>query len=195
MVVHMMSPTHVAVGGVLGLLAPGSDAVLAGALGGFLPDLDLLFGKHRRTLHFPWLYGVAASGFYGLSVVLNGFGSVAVFFAAAGVHSLMDRFAGAELRSWDSDRWRSKAVYDHLRGGWLPPGRVIQGGSVRDLVLCSSCGASLAVLGGGAISRVVLVLALLFGALYFAALRRVADAVPDEYTTLNGYVRDRLGLA
>ncbi len=191
----MMSPTHVAVGGVLGVLAPGSDAVLAGALGGFLPDLDLLFGKHRRTLHFPWLYGVAASGFYGLSVVLNGFGSVAVFFAAAGVHSLMDRFAGAELRSWDSDRWRSKAVYDHLRHKWLLPGRVVHGGSVRDLVLCSSCGASLAVLGGGTISRVVSVLALLFGALYFAALRRVADAVPDEYTTLNSYVRDRLGLA
>ena len=191
----MMSPTHVAVGGVLGLLVPGLDAVLAGALGGLLPDLDLLFGKHRRTLHFPWLYGVAASGFYALSTVLDDFGSVAVLFAAAGIHSLMDRFAGAELRSWDSDSWRSEAVYDHLQGEWLPPGRVIQGGSVRDLVLCSSCGTLLAVFGGNAISRAVSTSVVAFGTLYFAGLRSFADAVPEGYTTLNSYVRDRLGLA
>jgi len=187
----MMSPTHIAVGGVLGLLVPGSEAVLAGALGGLLPDLDLLFGKHRKTLHFPWLYGVAASGFYALSTFLDSFGLVAMFLAAAGIHSLMDRFAGAELRSWDSNRWRSKAVYDHLRDKWLPPGRVVHGGSVRDLVLCASCGASLAALGG-TVSRVVSALALLSGALYFAGIRKLANAVPENYRTLSGYVRDKL---
>jgi hypothetical protein len=187
-----MSPTHAAVGGLLGLLVPGSDAVRAGALGGLLPDLDLLFGKHRKTLHFPWLYEVAASGFYSLSTFLDSFGLVAMFLAAAGVHSLMDRFAGAELRSWDSDRWRSKAVHDHLRHKWLLPGRVVHGGSVRDLVLCASCGISLAVLGGGTVSRVVSALALLSGALYFAGLRKLAGAVPENYRTLNGYVRDKL---
>jgi hypothetical protein len=190
-----MSPTHVAVGGILGLLAPGLDAVLAGALGGLLPDLDLLFGKHRKTLHFPWLYGVAASGFYAVSTVLDGFGFVAVFFAAAGVHSFMDRFAGAELRSWDSDRWRNEAVYDHLRDEWSPPSRVVHGGSVRDLVLCLSCGVSLAVFGGDAISRAVSSSVVAFSTLYFASLRTLADAVPDECTTFNSYVRDRLGLA
>jgi hypothetical protein len=162
----MMTPTHIAVGGLLSLLVPGLDAVLAGALGGLLPDLDLLFGKHRKTLHFPWLYGVAASGFYALSTVLDDFGSVAVFFAAAGVHSLMDRFAGAELRSWDSDRWRTEAVYDHLRGEWLPPGRVVHGGSARDFVLCASCSTLLAVFGDNTVPRAASAPAFLSGVLY-----------------------------
>ena len=26
---------------------------LAGMLGGILPDIDLLFGEHRKSLHFP----------------------------------------------------------------------------------------------------------------------------------------------
>lgn len=190
----MMTPTHIAVGGVLGLLMPGLDAVLVGALGGLLPDLDLLFGKHRKTLHFPWLYGATALGLYALSTTLNGFSFLAVLLAAAGIHSFMDRFAGAELRSWDSDSWRTEAVYDHLQDEWLPPGRVVQGGSGRDLVLCVSSSASLAVFSAGVTSRAVSGLAALSGILYFASLRWLADAVPKEYATLNGYIRDRLGL-
>lgn len=53
--------THIAVGMALSLpvafVAPdlGVVAAVGGAVGGAVPDVDLLVGQHRRTLHFPVL--------------------------------------------------------------------------------------------------------------------------------------------
>ena len=111
-----MATTHALVGVglavLVGALFPGSAAgtslvpVAAAALGGLFPDFDLYAG-HRRTLHFPVYFNVAAVIAAvvaaaatvvapGSAVVIT---SVALFLAAAGVHSAMDAVGGGlELR-------------------------------------------------------------------------------------------------
>nr|EGQ40230.1 MAG: hypothetical protein J07AB56_09580 [Candidatus Nanosalinarum sp. J07AB56] len=180
---------------MLGALAPGTESVLWGMAGGLLPDLDLLFGKHRRTLHFPWLYGLGSGAAQFLSALTGGSGLVAVFLAAASVHSISDRFAGAELRSWDRDSWRDEAVYDHVRNKWMSPARLVHGGSPRDLALCVSLGAALMFTGVAPVARGLTGALVVTGVGMFLIIRRFGAAVPDRYNTLNSYVRDRLGLS
>lgn len=122
----MMVLTHVAVGLFLAVLvalvAPeyALEAAVGGAVGGFTPDLDLLVGEHRKTLHFPVLSippAIAAAVVAGLapSPLTVGLAVGAIAFA---VHSASDVLgAGEELRPWE--RTNPDAVYDHRRGCWL----------------------------------------------------------------------------
>lgn len=138
----MMATTHVLAGlvvaAVASVLAPEAtlSAVLAGALGGLVPDLDLYAG-HRRTLHFP-VYGSVAAAF-GLSVAVLAPSpvtiGVAVFLAAFALHSLSDVLGGGlELRPWEgtSDR----AVFSHFHGQWWAPKRFVPyDGAPEDLAV------------------------------------------------------------
>ena len=122
----MMVPSHAVVGVALTapllVVAPelAPVAALAGFLGGVFPDLDLLVGTHRKTLHFPlvgWLVAlpalVAAALVQTPATVV-----VAAFTVAAAVHAGMDALgAGEELRPWE--RTNPYAVYLHPRGRWL----------------------------------------------------------------------------
>lgn len=122
----MMAITHATVGLVLAvpvaLLAPefAAAAATGGVLGGVLPDLDLLAGTHRKTLHFPVAgppVGVAACllALAWPSALTVG---VAVALLSAGVHAASDVLgAGQELRPWE--RTNPDAVYDHVRKRWL----------------------------------------------------------------------------
>lgn len=122
----MMVLTHVAVGLALAvpvaLLAPeyALSAAIGGAVGGFAPDLDLLVGEHRKTLHFPVLSIPPAVAAAAVAVVTPGPLTVgtAVGAVAFAVHSASDVLgAGEELRPWE--RTNPDAVYDHRRGRWL----------------------------------------------------------------------------
>jgi hypothetical protein len=128
----MMATTHALAGLLLGSLvatvAPGvaEPAIVAGLVGGAIPDLDLYVG-HRKTLHFPvagsFLAGVATV----LAVLVPGplTVAVAVFLAAAALHSVSDAAGGGlELRPWRATSER--AVYDHVRGRWLRPRRWVR---------------------------------------------------------------------
>jgi hypothetical protein len=122
----MMVTSHAVVGVALTapllVVAPelAPVAALAGFLGGVFPDLDLLVGTHRKTLHFPlvgWLVAlpalVAAALVQTPATVV-----VAAFAVAAAVHAGMDALgAGEELRPWE--RTNPYAVYLHPRGRWL----------------------------------------------------------------------------
>ncbi len=101
----MMATTHAAAGLLLAVpltvvapdLAP--VAALAGVAGGVFPDLDLLVGVHRKSLHFPDYYWVGAVPALAAAVVVPGPAVVAVayFFLSAAVHSVADAFgAGTE---------------------------------------------------------------------------------------------------
>lgn len=135
--------THIAVGMALSLpvalLAPEFATVTAigGAVGGGLPDVDLLFGEHRRTLHFPVLYWFPAITAGAIAMALPSFATTAVAATttAAAVHSMSDTLgAGEELRPWE--RTNPDAVYDHLRGRWLRARYVIRyDGAPEDLAL------------------------------------------------------------
>ncbi|WP_277554578.1 metal-dependent hydrolase [Halobaculum limi] len=123
-----MAFTHALVGAALAApvvaFAPelAVPAVLAGMVGGLVPDVDLFVGRHRRTLHFPILGWALALPAVALALFAPGVATVA---AAVGtvsfaVHAGMDALgAGDEVRPWE--RTSREAVYDHLRGKWVEP--------------------------------------------------------------------------
>jgi hypothetical protein len=110
--------------------------VLAAAFGGLFPDLDLYAG-HRKTLHFPVYYsaGAVLAGAGAAVVPTSLTVAVALFLAAAALHSVMDAAGGGlELKPWlgTSDR----AVYSHFHGRWVAPRRWVRyDGAPEDLVL------------------------------------------------------------
>jgi hypothetical protein len=135
--------THVAVALLVSvpvaLLAPeyAGVAALGAFLGGAFPDLDLLVGVHRRTLHFPvlgWALAVPATA---LALFEPGVVTVGLAVAAVGaaVHSTSDVLgAGEELRPWE--RTNPNAVYDHLNGRWWRARYLVPyDGSPQDLAL------------------------------------------------------------
>ncbi|MEY7848819.1 metal-dependent hydrolase [Natrarchaeobius sp. A-rgal3] len=137
----MMVTTHALVGLFVALpvaiLVPehGPTALAAGALGGVVPDLDV-FAEHRRTLHHP-VYGFAAAVVALAAAVtaptaltLGAF----VFSLAAALHCVGDVVScGLGARPWDNPP-SDRAVYDHVRGTWVPPRRWIPyDGSPADL--------------------------------------------------------------
>lgn len=138
----MMATTHGFAG--LALVAPVAYAVpelatplAVGAIcGAIFPDLDVAF-EHRRTLHFPLLYGFVAVPAVLAAAIAPGAvtAAVAAFAVAAWLHAASDALgAGPELDPWR--RSSDRAVYDHLRGRWLRPRRWIRyDGAPEDAML------------------------------------------------------------
>ncbi|MFB6096893.1 MAG: metal-dependent hydrolase [Haloferacaceae archaeon] len=142
----MMSSTHAAAGLALAaafaLLAPALGipagvvaAAAVGALaGGIFPDLDLA-ATHRKTLHFPVYYSVAAAGAVAVAALAPGPWTVggAFFLLSAAVHSVSDVLGGSvEARPWLATD--DRAVFLHVRGQWLPARRWIRyDGAPEDL--------------------------------------------------------------
>jgi len=140
----MMATTHALAGMTLAsvtlAVAPeyAPVALVAGAVGGAFPDLDLA-GAHRKTLHFPVYYSVVAL----CSVLLAAFVTtpvtvaLAAALAAAALHSVMDAFGGGlSLRPWEGTV--DRAVYDHFNGRWIRPRRWIRyDGAPEDFALAA----------------------------------------------------------
>lgn len=136
-----MATTHALAGLLLAILASlvapvGTIGVVAALVGGVFPDLDLYAG-HRRTLHFPVYYAVAAAGAVAVAILAPRPWTVAaaLFLAAAALHSASDVLGGGlELRPWEGSSQR--AVYSHYHGGWWKPRRWIRyDGAPEDLGL------------------------------------------------------------
>jgi hypothetical protein len=142
----MMATTHALAGVVLAVVfaaffpetAAGTAPipVVAAALGGLFPDFDLYAG-HRKTLHFPVYFSavavpaIAVAVLYPTTLTL----SVALFFAAAALHSVMDAYGGGlELKPWLGTSER--AVYNHYHGRWIAPKRWVRyDGAPEDLAV------------------------------------------------------------
>lgn len=135
--------THVAVALAfavpVALVAPefATAAAVGAAVGGIFPDLDLLVGEHRRTLHFPVVGPVLAVPAVILALLVPTAATVALALALVGfgVHSASDVLgAGEELRPWE--RTNTDAVYDHVTGRWWQARYVIPyDGSPQDLLV------------------------------------------------------------
>ncbi|RLM59860.1 metal-dependent hydrolase [Halobellus sp. Atlit-31R] len=139
-----MATTHALAGVVLAVLAgvlfpesvvgTSSIPIAAAALGGLFPDFDLYAG-HRRTLHFPVYFGVAAAvaGAVAVAAPTTLTAAAALFLAAAALHSAMDALGGGlELKPWLGTSER--AVYSHYHGRWLRPRRWVRyDGAPEDL--------------------------------------------------------------
>ncbi len=173
-----MLPTHALAGMVLALpvalVAPefAGVALVAGLLGGILPDLDMYIG-HRRTLHYPVYYTLIGGGLVGLAAVVPTAVTVgvAVGAVAAALHSVTDIFGGGlELRPWEATSQR--AVYNHYHGHWIAPRRWVRyDGSPGDFALSMTLAVPLAFVVEGHLQWVVAG-AVGIAAVY-AALRRV----------------------
>lgn len=183
-----MAPTHAAVGLALGTTAiaivpeHATLAALWAVLGGLFPDLDLFFGQHRRTLHFPILYWVPALPALALAAVVPVGPTIALaaFSLSAAVHSGMDAFgAGDELRPWEATS--EKGVYDHLRGRWIPPRRWVRyDGAPEDLVLTAVFAVpGLTLYGEGA--RALTIGGLALATVYALVRKRVPSHFPERF--------------
>jgi hypothetical protein len=197
----MMLPTHALVGMALSLpvavavpeLAPA--AILGGFAGGVLPDLDLYAG-HRRTLHFPTLYPLAAVPVSLLALVRPEPATVAAAFVVIGAaaHCLMDIYGGGlELRPWEGTSER--AVYDHVARKWRRPRRVVRyDGSKGDLAISAGVAVPLLAFVEWPLLALI-VIALAVGTVYALLRRRLASLAPIVFGAvpepLEQYVPER----
>jgi hypothetical protein len=173
----MMATTHALVGILMGavalFVAPefAPVALAAGAAGGLFPDLDLYAG-HRKTLHFPVYYAVAAAGALAAALVAPTAVTVgaALFLAAAATHSLMDALGGGlELRPWEATT--DEAVFSHFHGRWLRARRLVRyDGAPEDFALGAVLAVPALALTGEPFETVVL--GLVAVSAVFAFLRR-----------------------
>ncbi|NHN61275.1 MULTISPECIES: metal-dependent hydrolase [Halorussus] len=197
----MMATTHALFGVVLASAAAAVApefapvALVAGVVGSVFPDLDLYAG-HRRTLHFPVYYAVAALPAIALAVAVPATATVAlaVFLAGAAAHSLMDVLGGGlELKPWRAESER--AVYDHYRGRWVPPRRWVRyDGAPEDFLVAAAFGApALLTYDGHVQAFVAAVLAVSAG--YVLARKRLASLaerlVPHAPAALDPHIPER----
>lgn len=181
----MMLPTHALAGMALALplalAVPelGGVALVAGFLGGVLPDLDMYVG-HRKKLHYPVYYSALAltAGLVAALAPSQVTVGAAAFLLGAAVHSLADVFGGGlELRPWEATS--DRAVYDHHRETWLRPRHWIRyDGAPEDLLLCVALAVPLVVTLEGVLERVVL--ASLAVAVVYTAVRRSLPSVAER---------------
>lgn len=178
-----MLPTHVLAGLAIALpvatIAP--DLALAafagGAAGSVLPDLDIYAG-HRRTLHYPVYFPIAAAiaGAIALVVPSPATVGIALLLVAASAHCRMDELGGSlELRPWaeNSDR----GVYDHHNDEWRPPRRLVRyDGSPGDLAATGLLAIPLLYLIEEPV-RWLVVAALVVGITYAVLRKWLADVV------------------
>lgn len=177
-----MLPTHALWGMALAVpvvvLAPefAGIALVAGFLGGIVPDLDMYVG-HRKTLHYPVYYSALAIPM-AVTAILVPTGvavGVAFFLLGASSHSVSDVFgSGLELRPWEATS--DRAVYDHHRDRWIAPRRWIRyDGSPEDLVVSVAIAVPLLTVVEGNL-RWIVVATLAVGAVY-TVTRRILPGV------------------
>lgn len=178
----MMLPTHAIAGMVLALpvayVSPefAGVALVAGLVGGVVPDLDLYAG-HRKTLHYPVYYSALATVALALAVAVTTVPTVVAAFVLLGaaVHSVADAFGGGlELRPWEATS--DRAVYDHHNRRWIAPRRWVRyDGSPGDFLLSAALAVPLLVTLDAPF-RWLVIGALAVAAVY-TAVRRVLPAL------------------
>jgi hypothetical protein len=138
-----MGTTHAAVGLLVGApllwLAPeyAALALSSGLAGGLFPDLDMLGGVHRRTLHLTeyYLVGAVVALVAAALVATPVTVAAAVFLLAAAAHCVGDWLGGSsERRPWEAVT--DRGVYLHVSDRWLAPRRWVRyDGAPEDLAL------------------------------------------------------------
>lgn len=181
----MMLPTHAFAGMVLALpyaLARpefGGVALVAGFLGGVIPDLDLYI-NHRKTLHYPVYYSMLAVALLFIVALTPTVVTVAAafFLLAAAVHSVTDIVGGGlELRPWEATS--DRAVYNHYRDQWIAPRRWVRyDGAPEDLLLSFALALPLLIVLDNLFRW--LVLSALLVAIVYAAVRRVLPTIAER---------------
>ncbi|RQG88998.1 metal-dependent hydrolase [Natrarchaeobius halalkaliphilus] len=181
----MMATTHVFAG--LAAVAPVALVVpefagplaLGAVVGAIAPDFDLVL-EHRRTLHFPVAGLVIATPLAAVALVATATFTVALAAVAftAWLHAASDALGGGpEMDPWN-DR-TERAVYDHVRGRWIEPRRVVRyDGAPEDAILALSLAAPVLVIFDGWVTAVVAV-GVPITVVYALLRRRLTAWTPD----------------
>lgn len=189
--------THVLIGILLSMqiaqisTIPISYFLLFGAIGGFLPDIDMLF-VHRKTLHYPVIFSILTSVLILLYISTRS--DILLLFIvlilAAAIHCLMDVLGGGkEMRPWrETD---DRAVYDHIRQRWVEPLRLFYDGSLPDLFI-SVISAVLILLFDSVRIDFWIILLIALAIMYTLFRRIVTRWIPDDYLTFSSYIQDKL---
>lgn len=121
----------------------GPAVLLVAFVGGIAPDFDVV-AAHRRTLHYPVGFTVAAAVLLTAVTVVGGPGVLLAAVAATGaaVHALSDVLAGSvETEPWNPTTER--AVYNHVLSRWHRPRRWVRySGAPEDFLLAFALGAA-----------------------------------------------------
>jgi membrane-bound metal-dependent hydrolase YbcI (DUF457 family) len=177
-----MAPSHVAVGLALAAavsrVAPEFTGVALGAavVGSLLPDLDLLAGTHRQTLHAPVLSWVPAVPAVAGALYAPSTGTVglAVLLVAVALHPLCDLVGGtSEPAPWEPTTDRGVYLHVPRPGRWLAPTHWVRyDGAPEDFLLTVALAVPALVVVGPAAEPVVAG-CLLVGAGYTLVRKRV----------------------
>ncbi|WP_396613304.1 hypothetical protein ACH9L7_16055 [Haloferax sp. S1W] len=193
-----MAPTHVALSIVLAVVvafvAPAAaPLVVAVALvGGLAPDLDMVVGVHRRTLHQleGFTIGAVAAGLVALTTRDVTAVLAATGFGSAALHCFADLAGGSsEPQPWEATT--DRGVYLRSGGGWVAPRRwAAYDGSPGDLALAALLSIPGFLAFGDGV-RFVLVASLAVGVGYATVRKRVpqlSGRTPAMYAALVAFV-------
>ncbi|ELZ96951.1 hypothetical protein C440_04218 [Haloferax mucosum ATCC BAA-1512] len=175
-----MAPTHVAMSlafaAAVAVVAPAAAplVVVAALVGGVFPDLDMVVGVHRKTLHQPELFAAGTLLFGALAVATRDPTAIAAATgsAAAALHCAADYAGGSsEPNPWEATT--DRGIYVRTAGGWVAPRRLAAyDGSPGDLALAAALSIpGFVTLDSGA--RAVLLVSLVVGVGYTAVRKRV----------------------
>lgn len=137
----MMLPTHIVMGGFIGLALSIIDPttlslyIYIGMIAGVIPDVDI-FLEHRKTLHRPLEYLLVFTTLiftYAL-FQLNSILVVAALFGSMSIHCISELFGQGKTMNPDL-KTDDRCVYNHLAQNWLKPKRVVKVASIRDLMI------------------------------------------------------------
>ena len=137
----MMLPTHIVMGGFIGLVlslidpSKASLYIYIGMFAGIIPDFDI-FLEHRKTLHRPleYLMVFTALVFSYALFQLNSVLALAALFGSMSIHCIFELFGQGKTMNPDL-KTDDRGVYNHLAQNWLKPKRIVKVGSMKDLLI------------------------------------------------------------
>lgn len=173
----MMTTTHALVGMLIGTTSltwnPSllTHTVVAGLIGGIIPDLDLIF-EHRKTLHMPIYYTLGAV--ISIPVLLHSPSIISAFtaylFFSLSIHTTLDIISGG-LAPKRHKHPQPYPIYDHFRGKWISKKVIRYDGSPEDITVNITVGALVIFLLNGYFQFIAVLLILISLSYFFFRMR------------------------
>ncbi|MFT4892802.1 MAG: hypothetical protein ACI8Z7_000590 [Candidatus Nanohaloarchaea archaeon] len=196
----MMIFTHTVFSVGLGALLASLEPMYAGQIIGFtllagiFPDLDMFF-EHRKTFHRPFQF----SALFLLLIPFYLFtGAFYLFILLAVLVSMVSHCALDLLSNGKTARPRenpdSRAVYDHIRGEWLKPRRMVLDGSKGDVLMLLLTGFTAFYLLYSTVFRIIVLGSVLAGVLYSVLMSHYRDYLVGDFDRFSEEIQYLLGV-
>lgn len=114
-----------------------SALMFVALISGLFPDLDTLYGKHRKTMHLPVIYSLMVLPSLLLILLISSYFTFLLLLIAVVLssHCYMDILTGGSSSKPFPDI-ESEACYNHIRQRWIEPlGIINHTGSIDDYLI------------------------------------------------------------